>query len=87
MRLRRMVLPQGDLGIKTHPLMSIHTRFTNSAFILDFSNITYRPLRETKVTDDVQAKGKDSREGEWLTEASLEIHHEVTAAYIGNFVV
>ena len=87
MRLRRMVLPQGDLGIKTHPLMSVHPRFTNSAFILDFSNLTYRPLRDTKVTDGVQAKGKDSREGEWLTEASIEIHHEVTAAYIGNFVV
>jgi len=39
MDLNKYVLPQGTLAIKTHPLMSTHGRFKNSAFFLDFSNI------------------------------------------------
>jgi len=87
MELQKWVLPQGTLGIKTHPLMSTHARFTNSAFFLDFSNLIYRPLRDTKNNDDVQAKGEDSRKGEWITETGLMLEHERTMAYLGNFVV
>ena len=87
MELQKWVLPQGTFGVRSHPLMNAHPRFTNSAFILDFSNLIYRPLRATKFEDDVQTKGDDSRKGHWITEASIEIQHEVTAGYIGNFVV
>ena len=87
MELQKWVLPQGTFGVRSHPLMSVHPRFTNSAFILDFSNLVYRPLRDTKFEDDVQAPGEDARKGHWLTEMSIEIQHEITAAYIGNFVV
>lgn len=87
MDLVKIVLPQGTLAIKTHPLMSTHTRFKNSAFFLDFSNIVYRPLRDTAFEDDVQSPGEDSRKGHWLTEAGLQVMHEETMGYIGNFVV
>jgi Family of unknown function (DUF5309) len=87
MELQRYVLPQGTLAIKTHPMMSSHSKFTNSAFFLDFSNIIYRPLRDTNYEDDVQTPGSDYREGVWTTETGLELHHERTMAYLGNFVV
>ena len=87
MELQKWVLPQGTLGVRTHPLMNIHGKFTNSAFFLDFSNLVYRPLRDTKFEDDVQAKGDDSRKGQWISEVGLMVMHEVTMAYLGNFVV
>lgn len=85
MEVRRYVLPQGVLAIKTHPLMSTHARFTNSAFFLDMSNIVYRPLRDTKFEDDVQSPGEDAKKGHWISEVGLEVNHEVTMAYLGNF--
>ncbi len=87
MELQKWVLPQGTLAIRTHPLMSTHARFTSSAFFLDFSNLVYRPLRDTKFEDDVQAKGDDSRKGQWISEVGLMTQHEVTMAYLGNFIV
>lgn len=87
MDLTKWVLPQGTIAVKTHPLMSVHPRFKNSAFFLDFSNIIYRPLRDTKFEDDVQTKGDDSKKGHWITEAGLELQHEIMHGYIGNFVV
>ena len=87
MHLKKYTLPQGELAVKTHPMMSQHARYTNSAFILDMSNIIYRPLRDTKFEDDVGVKGTDARNGQWVTEMSIEVQHEVTMAYIGNFVV
>ncbi len=87
MELKKYVLPQGTLGIRTHPLLSTHARFTNSAFFLNFGGLVYRPLRDTKFEDDVEAKGEDSRKGQWITEAGLQVHHETPMAYLGNFVV
>ena len=87
MELQKWVLPQGTIGLKTHPIMNNHARFTNSAFFLDFSNIIYRPLRDTKFEDNVQSPGEDSIKGHWITECGLELHHEKTMAYLGNFVI
>lgn len=87
MELTRYVLPQGTLAVKTHPLMSTHPRFKNSAFFLDFSNLTYRPLRDTKHKDHVESPGEDAIKGHWITEAGLMCEHEKTMAYVGNFVV
>lgn len=87
MTLQRWVLPQGELGVKTHPLMNLHGRFKNSAFILDPTGLIYRPLDDTFFKDNSQANDEDQREGYWLTECGLEVQHEETMAYIGNFVV
>jgi hypothetical protein len=89
MSLQRWILPQGTIGVKTHPLLNIHPRYTNAAFIIDPTGLVYRPLRgrDTKFRDNIQANDADQRKGEWLTEAGLEVRQERTSGYIGNFVV
>jgi hypothetical protein len=87
MRLQKWVTPQGTFAVKTHPLMNQHGKYTYSAFVIDPTGLIYRPLRDTKFEDNIQANDADYRKGQWLTEAGLEIHHEETMAYIGNFVV
>lgn len=87
MQLQRWILPQGTLYVRTHPLMNTHTVYTNSAFIIDPSAMVYRYMRDTKMQDNIQANDADQQKGQWLTEAGLEIRHEKTMAYLGNFVV
>ena len=87
MELQRWILPQGTFYVRTHPLMNIHALYNNSAFIIDPSAIVYRPLRDTRPEDNIQLPGTDEQKGQWLTEAGLEIRHERTMAYLGNFVV
>ncbi len=87
MQLQRWIFPQGTLFVRTHPLMNVHAKFTNSAFIIDPSAIIYRHMRDTRMEDNIQANDADSLKGQWLTEAGLEIRHEKTMAYLGNFIV
>ena len=87
MDLQRWVLPQGVLGIKTHPLMGTHPVFKYSAYILDMSNMSYVTLRDTKFEDDVQTPGDDARKGVWTTECGLSLEHEMLSGYIGNFII
>lgn len=87
MQLQQWILPQGTLYVRTHPLMNVHGRFKNSAFFIDPSAIVYRPFRDTKMQDNIQAPDEDTQKGQWLTEAGIEIRHEKTMAYLGNFVV
>lgn len=86
MNLTRLVMPQGSLMLKTHPLMSRHTVFTNSMFIIDPPGLKYRPLqnRDTKFKDNSQANNVDSRQGYWQTEAGLEFHHMETMKFLGG---
>jgi len=87
MQLQRWILPQGTLYVRTHPLMNVHAKFTNSAFIIDPSALVYRYMRDTRMEDNIQANDADSQKGQWLTEAGLEVRHEKTMGYLGNFVV
>ena len=87
MTLQKWILPQGTLGVKTHPLMNLHGRYSNAAFIIDPSNLRYRHLRDTKFIDNTQANDEDLRKAMWLSEISLEVNHEYTMGYLGNFVV
>jgi hypothetical protein len=89
MELMKWVLPQGTLYVKTHPLMNVHARYNNSAFVINPSSIIYRPMtgRDTKPQDNIQAPDADTHKGQWLTEAGIEVQHEKTMAYLGNFVV
>lgn len=86
MNLRRLTLPQGTLFIKTHPLMNRHPVYRNSAFLIDFSALKYRYLRDTKAQNDIQNPGSDTKKGQWLSEISLEVRHGgLTCGYHGNF--
>jgi hypothetical protein len=87
MNLQLWILPQGTLALRTHPLMNLHPRYTYSMFIIDPTNLRYRYLLDTKFEDNIQLPGQDSRKGQWITEAGLEVNHEYTMGYIGNFVV
>jgi len=88
MNFRELVFPQGRLMLKTHPLLSRHSLYTNSMFILDFAAIQYVPLagRDTKAMDDVQTKEEDVRRGFWQTECSCMVDYAgQTLGYIGGF--
>lgn len=85
MSLQKWTIPQGRLFIKTHPLLNTHPRYTNSMFVINPSALVYRYMRDTDFEDNTQQKGQDSTQGRWLTECGLEVHHERSMAYIGNF--
>lgn len=85
MALQEWILPQGRLYVRTHPLMNTHDMFKNSAFVIDPTSIIYRYLRDTKPQDNIQENDADTHKGQWLTEAGIEVHHEKTMAYIGDF--
>ena len=85
LELMKYVLPQGTLGVKTHPLMNVHPVYKNSAFVLNIGALRYRYLRDTTPQDNIQANDADTHKGQWLTEAGLEMNHQKTCAYIGNF--
>jgi hypothetical protein len=87
MKLLTYIIPQGTLAVKTHPLMNVHPKFQNSAFILHASGLRYRYMRDTTPQDNIQAPDADTRKGQWLTECGLELHHEKMFGYIGNFTV
>jgi hypothetical protein len=84
---RELILPQGRILLRTHPLLSQHARFTKSMFILDFSSIKYVTIsgRDTKINDDVQNKDEDLRRGYIQTECGLMVDYAgITNAYLGN---
>lgn len=87
MQLQRWLLPQGTVLLRSHPLMNTHGRYTNSMFVVDPSALKYRFLRDTKMEDNIQANDADEQKGQWLTECGLEVRHQRTMAYLGNFVV
>lgn len=87
MKLMSFVTPQGIFYIKSHPLMNTHPRYTNSMFILNGAGLRYRHLRDTKPQENIQGNDEDTIKGQWLTEAGLEVNHEKTFGYVGNFVV
>lgn len=86
MSLQSFVTPQGIFYVKSHPLMNTHPRYTNSMFIINPKGLKYRYMRDTKAMDNIQANDQDTIKGQWLTEAGLELQHERTFAYVGNFV-
>ena len=87
MNLRELIMPQGRLLLRTHPLLSRHGLYTNSMWVLDFASIEYVTLkgRDTKVKDDVQDKDEDLRRGFVQTECSVSLARGgLTCAYIGG---
>lgn len=87
MKLMEFVTPQGVFYFRSHPLLNTHPRYTQSMFVIDPSSLKYRPLRDTKTMDNIQANDSDTQKGQWITECGLEVNHQRTMAYIGNFLV
>lgn len=87
MNFNELIMPQGRMLMKTHPLMNRHPLYRNSILILDFSALKWRPMRnrDTKFKDEVQLKDEDTRKGFWQTEAGLEVWHGgLTLGWIGG---
>lgn len=86
MNLQRWVTPQGEFYFRTHPLFTQHPVLNEAMLVVAPSNLKYRYLRgrDTMFEDNIQQKGDDALKGQWLTECSLEVHHEYTMAYLGN---
>ncbi len=87
MNLRELILPQGRLFLKTHPLMNRNALYSKSMFIVDPTSLRWRHTsgRDTKFEDNIQAKDEDSIRGQWLTEGGLEVSlGGLTNGYLGN---
>lgn len=87
MTLTKIVLPQGTIYLKTHPLLNRHSLYTKSMWLLDFSALKLRPMkgRDTDFMDNIQAKGEDAIRGLWQTEIGLEYRYGgLTLGYLGN---
>lgn len=85
MNFTKFVTPQGTFYFKSHPLMNVNSRFTNSLFVIDPTAIKYRPLRnrDTKFMDNIQANDADSNKGQWISEVGIEFNHLKTMKYLG----
>lgn len=97
MNLRELILPQGRLLVRTHPLLNRHGRYVGgtwtpgiynaSCWILDFSVIEYVSLkgRDTKTKDDVQNPDEDVRRGFIQSDCSLQLDKGgLTCGYLGG---
>jgi hypothetical protein len=84
---QEVLLPQGRLLIKTHPLLSLHGLYKKSGFIVDFDALKWAPMpgRDTKAKDDVQTDDEDVRRGFFMTEAGIMVDYGgLTMGYLGN---
>lgn len=89
----KMIGMQASQYQTTHGLWNIipHDLFegdTNSllGFSVDMNELSYRFLRtrDTKLNTNIQARGIDGQENEWITEAGLERRHERSAMKFTN---
>jgi hypothetical protein len=85
MELKKYIIPQGTLYLKSHPLMNVHPVYKYSMFVVNPAGIIYRPVRgrDTKLEKEIQPNDADYVKDQWLTEAGFEFHHERTFAYLG----
>lgn len=97
MNLRELILPQGRLFIRSHPLLNRSGRYVSSTWtpnvynsscwILDFSSIEYVSLkgRDTRTKDDIQQKGEDTRRGLVQTDCSILLDRGgLSCGYLGG---
>ena len=85
---RRYIVPQGELMIKTHPLLSRHPLYNYSWWIIDGSALKWVALRnrDTKFKDNIQHNDEDTTKGQWQTEGSIMVDRGgLTMKYIGGF--
>ncbi len=84
MELTKLVLPQGTLYLRTHPMFSQHPQLTYSMLGIAPQGIRDRVLRSTTFKDNIQPNGADYKQGEWITESGLEVNYEKLHFYMSN---
>lgn len=88
MELRELMLPQGRILLRTHPLLNQHATYSKAMFLVDFSALKWRPFRnrDTKFYDNIQNNGEDAKRGYWMTDAGLAVMYGgLSCGYLGNF--
>ena len=87
MNLRELIMPQGRLLFRIHPMLNRHAVYGSSMWITDFSALRWVPVRgrDTRFQDNIQNKDEDARRGQWITEAGLQVDFGgLTCGYLGN---
>jgi len=85
----QIVSPHGNLNLVTHWLLE-GTVFANQIWVADLANVGYRYLhgdngsRDTKVRQEIQAPGADSRKDEYLTECGFKFAQPLTHGKLIN---
>lgn len=87
MELFRIVMPQGTVFLKTHPLFNVLPAYRNSAFFIHAGGLKDRYLMKTKDQDNIQESDIDGIKGQWIAESGLEVHQQESMGYVGNFIV
>ena len=91
--ITRWQTPFGVVNFLTHPLFSIEETLRYSMLIVEPQNFIYRYIDDTdfygegdakKAGPGVNAARKDATDEEWLTEASLELHHPETMGFLNG---
>lgn len=67
---------QGVVDIVMHRDWNDSAVYGGYAFLVDMDAVKFRPLRDTKLKENVQAPDYDGRKDEYITEASFQIIHE-----------
>jgi len=89
----RWITPFGVLDLRTHPLMTQNPQWRNDLIILEPDSVVWRPLvgnGENRDTHFIPAAAKGSNRGvdatqeEYLTEASIELHHPLKHGYLSR---
>lgn len=84
MKLQRWIIPQGTIYLYSHPLFNQDPVLRYSLVGINPGALKDRPLRKTKMEDNIQTPGQDAKKGQWITESGLEVHHEKSMFYMSN---
>lgn len=86
--ITRYVSPHGVVNIIPHDMLEgtggTDEEYGGYGFLIDPESVSYRPLsgRDTRMKMNIQAADEDSRKGEFITEAGLQLINEKTCAVI-----
>jgi hypothetical protein len=84
------ITPFGTIYLKTHPLFSMEATLRNSMLIVEPKNLIYKYIDDTNFYSEANPKNastanrKDATDEEFLTEASLELHHPTTMGFLNG---
>jgi hypothetical protein len=87
----RWITPFGTVDLRTHPLFTQDPQLRNDMVILEPKSVVWRPLvnnGENRDTHFIPSgpkgsnNGKDATEEEFLTEATIELHHPLKHGYL-----
>jgi hypothetical protein len=90
-QVMRWITPFGTVDLRTHPLMTQDPQYRNDLLILEPRSVIWRPLvnngvnRDTKFIPqpaDGSNNGVDAVQEEFLTEATIELHHPLKHGYL-----